>query len=106
MALVYPRRENRKLPYFATFPFWVEPDSIFGSLAADDASENSHMLAIPSILAPVRLMLADLPLPHGFGSSLTTAGYVVSGLYTVCYLTAIPLRILLVEQQVQFALLR
>jgi hypothetical protein len=34
------------------------------------------------------------------------AGYIVSGLYTVRYLTATPLRVLLVKQQVRYAFLR
>ncbi len=51
-------------------------------------------------------MLADLPFPHGFGSSFETVGYIVGGLYTARYLAAIPLRVLLVEQQVQRAFLR
>jgi hypothetical protein len=62
--------------------------------------ERSRMLAIPSTLALIRLTLAELPLPHGCGSGRVATGYIVSGLYTVRYLTALPPRVLLMGQQV------
>jgi hypothetical protein len=59
------------------------------------------MLTIPFILALIRLTLAEASSPYGFDAGLLTAGYVVNGFLTVCYLTASPFWILLVEQQAQ-----
>ena len=59
------------------------------------------MLTIPFILALIRLALAETSSPLGFDAGHLTTGYVVNGLLTVRYLTALPFRILLVEQQAQ-----
>jgi hypothetical protein len=40
---------------------------------------------MPSSLAPLRLVLADAPLPRGSSASLTAVGYIVRGLQTDCY---------------------
>jgi hypothetical protein len=79
---------------------WLKPVSIFGSACVTTFITSSHLLSIPSILAPLRLMLAGPSFPHGSDGSRLTEGYIVSGHYTACYLAALPPRILLMEQQV------
>jgi hypothetical protein len=64
--------------------------------------ERSHMLTIPSTLAPIRLMLAEASSPCGSDAGLATAGYFVSGF--LARLVTSPLRrsrVLLAEQQAQ-----
>ena len=58
---------------------WPRPDSIFGLLRMTTFIESSHVLAMPSTLAPCRLMLAATPSPHGSDARLAPAGYVVAG---------------------------
>lgn len=85
-----------------TVPFWAKPISAFGFFLSNDDCESLLTLTIPSTLALIR-----------FDTSRTTAssqsqwqsfdcGYIVSRLSTVCYLTALLLRVLLMEQQVLF----
>ena len=83
----------------ATVPFGSS-HSILGLLLITMFIERSHMLTIPSTLALIRLMLAELPRPHGCDSGRTATGYIVGGLYTVRYLAALPRRVLLMGQQV------
>ena len=45
--------------------FWLKPVSIFGLLTITTFNESSLMLAMPSTLAPIRLMLAGTASPHG-----------------------------------------
>jgi len=83
----------------ATVPFGSS-HSILGLLLITMFIERSHMLTLPSTLARIRLMLAELPRPHGCDSGRTATGYIVGGLYTVRYLAALPRRVLLMGQQV------
>ena len=83
----------------ATVPFGSS-HSILGLLLITMFIERSHMLTIPSTLALIRLMLAELSRPHGCDSGRTATGYIVGGLYTVRYLAALPRRVLLMGQQV------
>jgi hypothetical protein len=41
-------------------PFWLEPDSFFGSLKFKTFTNGSHMLTIPASLALSRMKLPDL----------------------------------------------
>jgi hypothetical protein len=63
----------------ATVPFWLKPASTFGLLSMTMFIERSLGFAIPSILGPVRLMLADTPFPHGSGASQETVGPLSGG---------------------------
>ena len=58
-------------------PFWLKPISIFGLSSLTEFINSSPELALPFSLAPFRMMLADLLLPHGFGLLLSEMGYVV-----------------------------
>jgi hypothetical protein len=60
----------------ATVPFWLKPVSTFGLFSVTMFIERSPGFAIPSILAPLRLMLAETPFPHGSGASQETVGTV------------------------------
>src|SRR6266478_435765 len=40
--------------------------------SADDAYEHLYILTVRSSLGPLHLMLADTPLPHGFGAALAS----------------------------------
>src|SRR5207253_11341091 len=42
--------------------------------SADDAYEHLCILTLLPSLAPLHLMLADTPWPHGFGATLTNVG--------------------------------
>lgn len=53
-----------------------------------DACECLCVLTLPPSLAPLRLMLADTPLPRGSGAALASVGYIVQGLRTVRCLPA------------------
>ena len=66
-------------PIPATVPFWLKPGSIFGLLLITTFSESSPVFTIPFIQPRLRLMLADTPLPHGFGASQMTVGTVSEG---------------------------
>jgi hypothetical protein len=46
---------------------------------ANDASERLCILTILSSLAPLHLMLADTPWPHGFGAILANVGPLSEG---------------------------
>jgi hypothetical protein len=59
--------------------FWLKPGSIFGLVLITTFIERSHLFTIPSIQPRLRLMLADTPLPHGFGASQMTVGTVSAG---------------------------
>ena len=48
--------------------------------SADDAYEHLYILTIRSRLGPLHLMLADTPLPRGFGAAHYERGYIVQGL--------------------------
>jgi hypothetical protein len=65
----------------------------------DALIEGSHMLAMPSTLAPCRLDAGSETVSSRFRSSLRT-GYVVRVLRTARCLTALPRRVLAVERQV------
>jgi hypothetical protein len=82
--------------------FWLKPISVFGSTCLTTFITSSHLLPIPSTLAPLGLTLAGPSSPRGSDGSLMTVGYIVSGHYTVRSLPALPLRVLLMEQQVLF----
>ena len=75
-------------------------------VVGDDVSERSHVLTIPSTLAPICPMLAEASLPRGSDTGLTAAGYVVSGLSTARCLAAVPPRVLVVEHQAPYVLPR
>ena len=49
--------------------------------SADDAYEHLRILTMLPSLAPLRLMLADTPWPHGSGATLAVAGFVVGTLF-------------------------
>jgi hypothetical protein len=66
-------------PVPATVPFWPKPVSIFGLVLITTFNESSRLFTIPSIQPLLRLMLADTPLPHGFGASQMTVGTVSEG---------------------------
>ena len=66
-------------PVPATVPFWPKPGSIFGLLLITTFNESSRLFTIPSIQPLLRLMLADTPLPYGFGASQMTVGTVSEG---------------------------
>ena len=61
-------------------PFWLKPLSIFGLVLITTFIESSHVFTIPSIQPHLRLMLADTPLPHGFGASRVTVGALSGGI--------------------------
>jgi hypothetical protein len=67
-------------PVPATVPFWLKPVSIFGLFLMTAFIESSHVFTIPSIQPHLRLMLADTPLPHGFGASRVTVGTLSGGI--------------------------
>lgn len=56
------------------------PDSIFGPFILDDTFRGLLTLTVPSTLAPVRLMLAEISSPRGFDTRRKTVGYIVRGL--------------------------
>jgi hypothetical protein len=47
--------------------------------SADDAYERLCILTVLSSLAPLHLMLADTPWPHGFGAILANVGPLSEG---------------------------
>src|SRR5882672_3582761 len=47
--------------------------------SADDAYEHLSILTLLPSLAPLHLMLADTPWPHGFGATLTNVGPLSEG---------------------------
>ena len=51
----------------------------FRLFSADDAYEHLYILTVLSSLAPLHLMLADTPWPHGFGATLTNVGPLSEG---------------------------
>ena len=51
----------------------------FRLFRANDAYEHLCILTVLSSLAPLRLMLADTPWPHGFGVTLTNVGPLSEG---------------------------
>src|SRR5437016_3846427 len=51
----------------------------FRLLRANDAYEHLCVLTLPPSLAPLHLMLADTPWPHGFGATLTNVGPLSEG---------------------------
>lgn len=79
--------------------------------SADDAYEHLCILTLLPSLAPLHLMLADTPWPHGFGATLANVGplsegferFVASPLYLVGYVRwdARSDRYLLVKQSFQ-----
>ena len=64
----------------ATVPFWLKPLSIFGLSLITTFIESSHLFTIPSIQPQLRLMLAEVPSPHGSGISRETVGTVSEGI--------------------------
>jgi hypothetical protein len=63
----------------ATVPFWLKPVSFFGLSRFTMFIKSSHMLTLPSTLAPLRMKLTDTPSPHGFGASHSTVGTLSEG---------------------------
>jgi hypothetical protein len=61
--------------------------------SADDAYEHLYILTLLSSLGPLHLMLADTPLPHGFGATLASVGTLSKGSRTVRCLPALPCRL-------------
>jgi hypothetical protein len=61
--------------------------------SADDAYEHLYILALLSSLGPLHLMLADTPLPRGFGVTLASVGTLSKGSRTVRCLPALPCRL-------------
>src|SRR5713101_8326858 len=59
--------------------FWRKPGSILGLVLITTFIESARLFTIPSIQPHLRLMLADTPLPHGFGASRVTVGTVSAG---------------------------
>jgi len=57
-------------PVPAALPFWLRPESILGRSSLTTFIERSYKLALPSTLAPYRLMLADASSPHGWDAPL------------------------------------
>src|ERR1700676_5071247 len=51
----------------------------FRLFRANDAYEHLCILTVLSSLAPLHLMLADTPWPHGFGATLTNLGPLSEG---------------------------
>ena len=47
--------------------------------SADDAYEHLCILTLLPSLAPLHLMLADTPWPHGFGATLASVGPLSEG---------------------------
>ena len=70
---------NERVPVPATSPFWLEPVSIFGSFSITEFIKGLHMLTIPPILAPIRVMLTDASIPRGVGAKLSLAGTLLEG---------------------------
>ena len=56
------------------------PDSIFGPFILDDTFRGLLTLTVPSTLAPVRLMLAEMSSPCKFDTRRKTVGYILRGL--------------------------
>ena len=63
--------------------------------------ENSHMLALPSTLAPLPLDARRYTRPSRFGRQPRGCRYIVRGLSTVCCLPAVPRRVLVMGHQVR-----
>ena len=61
--------------------------------SADDAYEHLYILTLLSSLGPLHLMLADTPLPRGFGATLASVGTLSKGSRTVRCLPALPCRL-------------
>ena len=61
--------------------------------SSDDAYEHLYILTVLSILVPLHLMLADTPLPRGFGATLASVGTLSNGSRTVRCLPALPCRL-------------
>jgi len=61
--------------------------------SADDAYEHLYILTIRPSLGPLRLMLADTPLPRGFGTALASVDTFSKGSRTVRCLPALPCRL-------------
>ena len=61
--------------------------------SADDAYEHLYILTVRSSLGPLHLMLADTPLPHGFGAALASVDTFSKGSRTVRCLPALPCRL-------------
>ena len=59
----------------------------------DDAYEHLYILIVRSSLGPLHLMLADAPLPRGFGAALASVDTFSKGSRTVRYLPALPCRL-------------
>jgi len=51
----------------------------FRLFRANDAYEHLRILTLLPSLAPLHLMLADTPWPHGFGATLTNVGPLFEG---------------------------
>ena len=61
--------------------------------SADDAYEHLYILTLLSSRGPLHLMLADTPLPRGFGATLASVGTLSKGSRTVRCLPALPCRL-------------
>ena len=65
----------------------------FRLFRANDAYEHLCILTLLPSLAPLHLMLADTPWPHGFGAALASVDTFSKGSRTVRYLPALPCRL-------------
>ena len=82
-------------------PFWLKPISMFGLFILTGFIHSSRLLALPSSLAPFRIMLADSLYPHGLSLPLSRMGYIVlSASYRFVTDAAWDSRLLLRKQQV------
>jgi hypothetical protein len=99
VALAGPRRKRFKLPS-PLQGLLAQAYQHLWLVHSYDACKNSHVLTIPSTLAPSLPDAGRYIVPSRFGCQSHDCGYVVRRLYTIGYLLALLRRVLLVEQQV------
>jgi hypothetical protein len=66
-------------PWTRRSAVWLQPASSLGWSMVTTFSESSPGLTLPSSLAPLRLLLADPPSPHGSDVSPTAVGSLSEG---------------------------
>ena len=82
---------------------WLKPISAFGLLTLTMFISGSHMLAMPSNLAPLpRCARSGSLLPHGFGFPFRVGYIVIRASHIRIAPNARLIRLLLTEQQVPF----
>jgi len=59
---------DSQAPTPAALPFWPRSDSLFDRLLLTTFIRSSHLLAMPSTLAPCRLRLAATLAPRGLNA--------------------------------------